>query len=228
MINKNELLSDLLDEQCSSEELTHLLNDKTITDSWYRYSTVSAILKNEHAGHVDIDFSQKMSALIANEPAIIATQSSRSVSDSSVNTISDNLNQNVIQFKKTFGGFAIAASVAVATFFSVQTMQIADVSVNGSDVVASSGVAPAKGTNTQSANSVNNSQSQEQYNDLYQLNTIGSQVPVGAEYVKTIRLSAEQWQELLKRAAEQKSLQTQTPESVQSKTQETLLKDNKD
>jgi negative regulator of sigma E activity len=208
MIDKNELLSDLLDDQCSTEELSQLLNDKDTTNSWYRYSAVSAILKNECSAHVNIEFSQRISALIADEPAIIATKSSRAVNTSAVN------NTNVVQFKKTFGGFAVAASVAVATFFSVQTLQVSELSVNETKLIASSNSDTSKDNNNQSVEAISNINSPKQYNDLFQFNAIGSEVPVGAEYVRTIRFSAEQWQEILKKASEQKAIQTQEVKAV--------------
>jgi len=107
----------LLDEQCSEAELDNLLAENDISESWYRYHTVSALLKGEHSANADFDFCSQVSDKIANEPAIIAAPKRAA----KVIHIAERP-----EVRRIGGGFAIAASVAIATFFSFQTLQVAD------------------------------------------------------------------------------------------------------
>lgn len=217
MTNKNKLLSDLLDDECSSEDLDSLLRDTDNLNSWYRYNTVSSLLKNEYSNQASIDFCQQVSAQIAEEPAIIAAPAPIKKQANKAKQ-SNNVQGNVFSIKGFSGGFAIAASVAVATFFSIQTIQ-SPVEVNSFNQQAME--------QSQSVNSANDSQVAEStkvtishndileqaelevYNGLFLQEAQRTQgsgfAPVSSEYVKTIRFSADEWQQIMQKAVKKQA-----------------------
>jgi len=213
MSKSNEFLSNLLDDRCSCDELDQLLDDKNSSNNWYRYSLVSAILKNESSVALDSDFCQSVSAKIALEPAIIATQASRSAkSDNAL----EQTTSNIFAFGRYASGMAIAASVAFATFFSINQLQSSDLNHLDQGAVATSDVS----NSVQNTDSVAFQQSKNLPNTLEQselevFNALflkeakrserGAYAPAGGEYIKTIRFSAEQWQKIVEKAMLQKA-----------------------
>jgi negative regulator of sigma E activity len=114
-VNTNsQCLSDLLDDQCSNEAIEQLLDsDELQAKAWYRYNAVQSVLNKEHSVHSSFEFTQSISAQIAEEPSysVFAERNTKT---------------NVVSlfpaWKKTVGGLAMAASVAFAMVFSVQMM----------------------------------------------------------------------------------------------------------
>ncbi len=209
MVEKNKLLSDLLDEECHSSDLDDLLESDDLKESWFRYHTVSAIIKDQHSANASLDFCNQISAKIAEEPAILAAPKSKQPITQKSNVI-----PFVAEFKRTSGGFAIAASVAVATFFSFQTIQVAQEDVateaqiasqsnelnNSRDVVES--------TPTAAGYEIDATEQFELdiFNDRYiqdlRRSDKGSFAPVSGEFVRTVRFSAEEWQAILEKSLE--------------------------
>ncbi|TQV84991.1 sigma-E factor negative regulatory protein [Aliikangiella coralliicola] len=122
-LNKNQHLSDLMDDKPSNLAIDELLGDDEKAETWFRYQTVRSVLNDEHSAFSSYEFTQAISAKIADEPAIIARP------DVSKNTTNydDVLPQpaataHVISrsWRRAGGGLAIAASVAFAMVFSVQ------------------------------------------------------------------------------------------------------------
>ena len=203
MVEKNKLLSDLLDENCNQADLDDLLNTENLSETWYRYNTVSSILKGEHSANASLSFCSELSAKISEEPAIISIPKSIQKAQAIRQTA---------EIRRIGGGFAIAASVALATFFSFQTIQVADNSSSSA---------------LQTADTKNNSDSleptaftfnEDEQNELELFNAAylndfrrsdkGKEAPVSGEIVRTVRLSAEEWQALLaKSLAKQKELE---------------------
>jgi len=213
MMDKKQSLSDLLDGQCSSVDLDSLLKDEKSVEGWYRYHSVSSILKGEYSAHSHVDFCKQLSAKIADEPAIIAAPQAKT------GKIKNNPNQapndNVVQFKRAGGGLAIAASAAFATFFSVQTLQVSDqITPNNQTLVANSSANPiisdSKAPEQLSVAESLELSELEFFNEKY---IQGANRPVGGEYVKTYRFSAEQWQQILRNAALQQN-QLQAEEKI--------------
>ncbi len=206
MVDTNKLLSDLLDENCSSNNLDDLLEDKHAIESWYRYHSISEIIKGQNSADASLKFCQQISAKIADEPAIIAAP--RQESSHPVNAQVVPLNAEI---KKVGGGFAIAASVAVATFFSFQSTQIAQHDAPQGTQVASKQQASPE--NTVATNPTNQQMAAaEQYqmdifNDRYirdlRRSDKGNIAPVSGEFVRTMRFSAEEWQAILEKSLEQ-------------------------
>lgn len=208
MSKTNKSLSDLLDEQCSSSDLDNLLNDKDVSDSWYRclyrYNAVSAMIKGEYSASANIDFCKDISALIADEPAILAAPRPQQTKNRPV----------AAEIRRIGSGFAIAASVAFATFFSVQTLQVSSelspMNENSAEVnqVKSENLAANNDSMPGSSDSLEQSDL-ETFNDALMLTARLSEqdsiapfaTSVSSEYTKTIRISAEQWQQILQRAA---------------------------
>lgn len=120
--NNNQYLSDLLDGCVSKEGMQALLPegeeiDREQEEAWYRYNTVRAVLNKENSAYSSFEFTQSISAKIAQEPSIVARSKVNKLaladgSESSVHYIDT--------WKKMTGGFAIAASVALAMIFSVE------------------------------------------------------------------------------------------------------------
>ncbi len=211
MSKTNKSLSGLLDEQCSSSDLDHLLNDKDVSDNrWYRYNAVSAIIKGEYSVHANMNFCKDISAKIADEPTILAAPRPQQTKNRS-----QTRNRAIVtEMRKVGSGFAIAASVAFATFFSVQTLQVSSElsPVNQSSAEISQINVENLTANNDSMPSSRNSLEQsnlEAFNEAFmlpaRLSEKGSIAPfatsVSGKYVKTIRISAEQWQQILQRAA---------------------------
>lgn len=210
-------ISDLLDDQCQSSNIDELLVDPQADEALYRYQTVSNILRNQQSEMATSLFCQQVSDKIAPEPAIIAAPAvNAKVSNSKMNS-------NIIPFKKIGGGFAIAASAAFATFFSVQTLQIADKGqmIESSTTIAKVEDPASSRVNVEIVDSLEQTElefSSEafRYGAWRSGNVDVKQV--SGSFVKTIRFSAEQWQEMLDRAAqrqaERKSLEeTAAPNS---------------
>ena len=112
-LGKSQYLSDLLDDQVSDKAVEHLLSDsdessREQAETWYRFNLVSAVLNKSHSAHASFDFTQSISAKIADEVVY-------SLPVSNVVPIRST-------WRKNFGGFAMAASVAFAMVFSVQMM----------------------------------------------------------------------------------------------------------
>jgi negative regulator of sigma E activity len=212
MVNKSQSLSDLLDDQCSADELEQLLVDSETNDQWFRYQAVSAILKNEYSANASTDFCQSISQKIAGEPAIISAPAMKSKHNNA------EIHQFPTEIKRFGGGFAIAATVAFATFFSVQTMQVAELDVDLDDgsvasVTTSSNneVSAASTLSSNNATDYNEQAEAEIFKNLYfqdsRRKKKGGIAQVSGEYVKTIRFSAEQWQVILQRSLDEKAKQ---------------------
>jgi len=208
MSKTNKSLSDLLDEQCSSSDLDNLLSEKDVSESLYRYSAVSAIIKGEYSAHASINFCKDISAKIADEPAIL-----------SATRPPQTRNRHAIAEIRKFGsGLAIAASVAFATFFSVQLLQVSSElspmyensvetnQIKSEDFAANKDPMPSSGDSLEQLNL-------EAFNEAFMLPARLSEqdsiapfaTSVSGEYVKTIRISAEQWQQILQKAALRKT-----------------------
>ncbi|MDH5432492.1 MAG: sigma-E factor negative regulatory protein [Gammaproteobacteria bacterium] len=106
--NPDQLLSELMDDQVSDEAIEHLINVESSKEKWFRYHLVRSVLKKEDNNLQSYQFTESVAQKIADEPAIIAAPKRAS------------------GWKKASGNFAIAASVAFATVFSVQLTQVAD------------------------------------------------------------------------------------------------------
>jgi len=127
-----ENLSDLLDDQVSDEAIERLLADEASSSesqsqAWFRYNMVSAVLNKEQSAYASFDFTQTVSAQIANEPAILARPKKTA--------------QIIPLWRKATTGFAIAASVAFAMVFSVQMMNTPMEGLSGGTDVATQATA---------------------------------------------------------------------------------------
>lgn len=239
MSKTSEFLSDLVDDKCSSDDLDSLLNDSKTIDRWHRYSAVSEILKGEYSANATTDFCMQISSKIADEPAILAAPRPTTNSEYETKTAR-------AEVKRLTGGFAIAASFAFATFFSVQTMQVSDDSNFSNDATAD---VEQISTNSDSSNNVSSNNfasvparqslpvdtedSSEQielefFNEVFMSRARESEKDsiapfarrVGAEYVKTLRFSAEKWQELLQKNQKNKPDSAKASDQVDAKQSE--------
>lgn len=206
----SQRLSDLLDNKCDSSDLDKLLEHADTSETWYRFQTVSSLLRNEHSARVTPSFCREISSKLASEPAIIASPAKN-------RPLQSRKTAEISPIRRFSGGLAIAASAAFATFFSVQTLQFSDNSQpNYSkqhavvDGVNNHSTASRSSNNVSAKISDSLEQTQLEFSsDLYKLGVLRSgdisQQQVSGAYVETIRLSAEQWQDLLTRAAKRKA-----------------------
>lgn len=206
-------LSDLLDNQCNSSDLNEVLDSAECSKQWYRYKTVSEVLKSEHSAFSSAAFCAEISAKIADEPAILASPKLASPKQNDKRTEveeSHSLESNVVQLPdRRLGGFAIAATVAFATFFSVQSLQVAD-SLNPPS--KSSSVVATQDASTDEAmlsklQELPNTEEQRQldkFNDRLMLRARANQqnatTAVRGELIGTIRYSAQDWNAILEEA----------------------------
>jgi len=205
----SQLLSDLLDDQCISDDFEKLLESTDTVNDWYRYHTVSAILRSEDHVQATQSFCQQVSAKIADEPTIIgAPMVNHQAQDND-----DVRTATVTPIRRFGGGLAIAASAAFATFFSVQILQVSEnilpdgsnqqsvaSNINGDNSIPKIAVEIADSLEQTELELFSDSFKGEAWNS----GNIAKQQVSGA-YVKTIRFSAEDWQKMLDRAVRLKT-----------------------
>lgn len=105
-----QCLSDFLDGDLSDEAIEQLLSDPNAPESLYRHHTIRAAANNELSAYHSLQLTQSISAKIAQEPVFAQSNDSSS-------------SAKVVAFplwKKRLAGLSIAASVALATVFSVK------------------------------------------------------------------------------------------------------------
>ncbi len=145
--NRLEQLSSLLDEPSVRSEdadsaLNELLSDDESHEAWYRYNLVSSVLKQEHSAFSSYDFTHSISALIKEEPSIVAfPEQTILASDKNANHsagLNSQVSNVVSLWRRAGGGLAIAASVAFVMVFSVQMMN------SGTDTTLVNGLDSAK------------------------------------------------------------------------------------
>jgi len=201
----SQLLSDLLDDRCISDDFEKLLENTDTTSDWYRYHTVSAILRNENSVQATPSFCQHVSNKIADEPTVIGAPV---VNQARTDTFRTN---TVTPIRRFGGGLAIAASAAFATFFSVQTLQVSEnilpvdtnqqsIASNASSLVPKVAVEIADSLEQTELELSSGIFKAEAWNS----GSIANQQVSGA-YVKTIRFSAEDWQKMVDRAVRLKA-----------------------
>jgi len=214
-VANSQLLSDLLDDRCSSDDFDVLLEHTDTANDWYRYHTASSILRQENSIQAAQSFCQQVSAKIADEPTVIGSPKIYSEAKDAQSVVRLN---NVSPIRRFSGGLAIAASAAFATFFSVQTLQVSDnILPAGSNqqsiannISGDSSVAKIAVEITDSLEQTELELSSDMFKQgAWQSGNIANQRVSGA-YVKTIRFSAEEWQKMVDRAVRLKAQEEAT------------------
>ncbi|PCI73111.1 MAG: hypothetical protein COB38_01620 [Gammaproteobacteria bacterium] len=236
----NSQFSDLLDEQIASEELSELLKEDGVNESFYRYNLVSKILREEVNAPVSMGFINAVSKKIDAEPTIFAPSSDSSSTDRlSINKSNNNVIPLFSKIKKLTGGMAIAASVAVATFISVQSVQVANDGVFNSDIATqqSSPILQKKAIVTPEAIDPENywletaeQKELEFFNDMFMSKARQSEQEAIAPFARavrgqsvgTIRFSKEQWENILRRSTRI----MHENQSLKSKSEDAKIKEN--
>ena len=236
----NSQVSDLLDEQIAPEELSKLLKEDGVNECFYRYNLVSKILREEANAPVSMDFINAVSQKVDAEPTVLAPSSDSRSADGiateipSINNSTNNVIPLFSKIKKLTGGMAIAASVAVATFISVQSVQVADDAVFNSDIAnqPTKQINPmASDTGIESVEPANlwletaEQKELELFNDRFMSKARQSEQEAIAPFARavrgqsvgTIRFSKEQWENILRRSTrindENESLKSQSLEN---------------
>ncbi|MGX5202549.1 RseA family anti-sigma factor [Aliikangiella sp. IMCC44632] len=213
----NEHISELLDDCVSAESIEKLLNSTQDQESWYRYNLVRSAINNETTRYSSIEFTQSISAIIQDEPAIIAVPK---VADGEAPKIEIHKKSNVTFLKRFGGGLAVAATVAYATVFSVQMMTpsipaedvaLQSVDNNSASVSQNNVTQLALTTEQPSANLLNVAREQADLDYLQAIidnvnrnNMQANEEYVGGEAVFSWKVKANQLDELQKQVSDMK------------------------
>ncbi|PHS20181.1 MAG: hypothetical protein COA86_02515 [Kangiella sp.] len=249
----NSQISDLLDEQIASEELSELLKEDGVNESFYRYNLVSKILRKEANAPVSMDFINAVSQKIDGEPTVFAPSAdSRSTDSQSLNDSTNNVIPLFSKIKKLTGGMAIAASVAIATFISVQSVQVANDGVFKSDIANQQSEEQIKMPTIASNAGVESvepakflletaeQRELEFFNDMFMSKARQSEQEAIAPFARavrgqsvgTIRFSKEQWENILRRSTrieherELDESQSSKNQSPKNESEETKIKED--
>ncbi len=120
-------MDDELVEHADKESLYRTcVSDDDTRKTFESYHAIRAALRNETSADWSAGFSDRVSAALESEPAILAPR-------------------NLSSAKKTFTGWAVAASVALAVVFGVQMLPMSS-GVPGADQIADSEVSKPQDT----------------------------------------------------------------------------------
>lgn len=102
----NEQVSALMDDECTEQELKlavrQLTRDVILMAQWERYHLISDVLKGDAPAVMNVDFAERMRAVIDTEPPLAANAKPL---------------QAPRPWAKPLAGFALAASVAAVAVF---------------------------------------------------------------------------------------------------------------
>jgi len=112
--NKFETVSSCVDNyQHNESTFDEIINDEHLSATWDRYHLIGDVLRNDTPDILQLDLSAEIASAIANEPTILAPQSS--------NVFALKFKAKVVELAKPFGQLAIAASAAGLMVLGVQT-----------------------------------------------------------------------------------------------------------
>ncbi len=118
--DKKEWLSALVDSQADLKDLDQVINSEDNKDTWLRYHLIGDVIRDDVAASIDISLVDKIESAIAEEATIVSLAAHRSwrqkLSESA-------FVRKGSQFIGQSAQFAVAASVALVTVFSVQQYQ---------------------------------------------------------------------------------------------------------
>jgi sigma-E factor negative regulatory protein RseA len=118
--DKKEWLSALVDSQADLKDLDQVIHIDDNKDTWSRYHMIGDVMRGDVAKTVDLQLTASIEAAIADEDTIVMMDEKRTwrqkVLDSAFIRKSS-------QFIGQSAQFAVAASVALVTVFSVQQYQ---------------------------------------------------------------------------------------------------------
>jgi len=119
--HKYEELSALLDDELDSAHMQQVLDtmkdDHRLRESWDHYSLIGDVLRGEAVRHTSGGVASRVTAALANEPAIIAAPSRLDKSKSAPPNPA-----KTIQWLRPVAGMALAASVAVMAIYIAPMM----------------------------------------------------------------------------------------------------------
>ncbi|PCJ49538.1 MAG: hypothetical protein COA74_05110 [Gammaproteobacteria bacterium] len=116
---KRQLVATIMDsDNISEQDVDQLINDSETRSIWSRFHLVRDIIKGEVPKNLDLDFDQKVSSVILEEPTLLVP-SARRKSEKAIPTRSP-LVTNIREWAQQGTGLAIAASVTAIMVFGVQ------------------------------------------------------------------------------------------------------------
>jgi len=198
----NEILSSLLDNEADAKTLAEALESDECTATWHRYQVVRSILSKEHSALCDFAFTQRVAAHIETLPAHQGKPEKSA---------------KIIEFKRRWrrsaGGLAVAASIAAAMVFSIQTSQVAHIQDNNPSMAGNV-------TQQASADSALAVAEQAELEAIQRLLWLRSQqalqrgdnslIPqsemVSGEQTRSYLISNEQWKEIERKLRERQAL----------------------
>lgn len=117
--SNKEQLSALIDgEDDSSQTIDDLIHDQEMKETWSRYHLIGDCLRDNLPEGISNQVYNEVSQALSNEPTVLAPQTTKRF--------------NI----KPLAGFAIAASVAMAAVFSIQSNNQIAPAVNGGSPIA--------------------------------------------------------------------------------------------
>jgi sigma-E factor negative regulatory protein RseA len=120
--NNQETLSSFIDgQELSVQQLDQLIAEAQSSTDFERYHLIGDAIRDELSPEFSLDFSSKVSAAIALEPAILAPKKVTTVEVT--NEPANESNSNVVSLFGRFGSYGIAASVAAVMVVSAIQLQ---------------------------------------------------------------------------------------------------------
>lgn len=137
--SKFETISSLVDnyrviEQASEQLIDDMLKDEHLSNTWKNYHLIGDVIRDEIPQTLQLDLSSQIASAIADEPTVLAPNSSK-------NKETTGLKAKVIQLMKPVGQLAIAASAAGLMIIGVQ-QNTAD--LNDNEIVMPSQIVQTK------------------------------------------------------------------------------------
>jgi len=122
MTNKiDEKMSAFMDDEYHSDAIDYLKQEPEARARWMRYHLIRDVLSGHTSAVPSSDFAQRISAVLENEPTILAPKSAR---------------QRIQKSVKQVAGLAIAATVATVAVLTVQNNNVPDVSGSQQTIAA--------------------------------------------------------------------------------------------
>jgi sigma-E factor negative regulatory protein RseA len=118
--DKKEWLSALVDNHADLKDLDQVINNEQNRQTWSRYHLIGDVMRGDTAEKLDLDLVNNIEAALDKEPVLVSLAAHRSWRE---RIMQSKVVQNSSKYVGQVTQFAIAATVAFVTVFSVQQYQ---------------------------------------------------------------------------------------------------------
>lgn len=118
--DKKEWLSALVDNHADLKDLDQVINNEQNRQTWSRYHLIGDVMRGDTAEKLDLDLVNNIEAALDKEPVLVSLAAHRSWRE---RIMQSKVAQNSSKYVGQVTQFAIAATVAFVTVFSVQQYQ---------------------------------------------------------------------------------------------------------